>query len=267
TKTSDKTDIAHPLFVDYEEHIGSFYQESPVHRPGLGRGVLQLARIKVSCQSIEPVKDVQVKVQEISPEQGQLRGLPFHVQRMNDNTPPYQRLTTFAKDQEEYFDVVGYARFMMNTGQLHFRRIDGVEGVFNDAPCDVLVRITGLGIDKIDRWFQVWVDQNNNLRVIQATASQVSLLQKGTGATLKIKYTDEAANRRFMRFEGDGGPCTWYLEIVNESPDIDAQEVEIKVESCDQITNPLSPRTRSAAFTPVGIALTFERGGQARTIR
>jgi hypothetical protein len=84
---------------------------------------------------------------------------------------------------------------------------------------------------------------------------------------LKIKYTDEAANRRYMRFEGNRGPCTWYLEILNESINTDAQEVEIKVESCDQIPDLLSPHARTAAFTHIGIPLTFERGGQTRTIR
>jgi hypothetical protein len=161
-----ETTIPQPIVVSYEEKTGSFYQESPVHRPGLGRGILQLARIKVSGDRIEPVHDVQVKIHEIIPEQDHLRGLPFHLQRMNDNTPPYQRSTVFAKDQEEYFDVVGYARFMMSTGQLNFRRIDGVDGVFNDAPCDVLIRVTGLGIDRIDRRFRVWVDTDNNLRMI-----------------------------------------------------------------------------------------------------
>lgn len=258
------TDITPPLSVEYEEHAGSFYQESPIHRPGFGKGVLQIARIKVIGKRIEPVQDVQVKVQEIIPEQEQIYGLPFHAQRMNDNIQPYQRATTFSKDQEEYFDVVGYERLIVSTGRLHFRRIDGVDGAFNDEPCHMLIRITALGIDKIDRWFRVWVDENNNLRMIQATAPQ---LQQGIGATLKIKYTDEAANRRFMRFEGNGGPCTWYLEIVNESPDTDAQDVEIKVESCDQIPDLLNPHIRTAAFMPVGIVLPFERGGQTRTIR
>jgi hypothetical protein len=86
-------------------------------------------------------------------------------------------------------------------------------------------------------------------------------------AILRIKHTDEAANRRYMRFEGNRGPCTWYLEIVNEFPDIDAQDVEIKVESYDQIVNLVSPRDRTGAFTLVGIVLAFERGGNTRTIR
>jgi hypothetical protein len=182
----DETAIPQPLAVIYEEHTGSFYHESPIHRPGLGRGMLQLARIKVVGNRMEPVQDVQVKIHEIIPEQEQLRGLPFHAQRMNDNTEPYQRSTVFAKDQEEYFDVVGYARFMISTGQLHFRRIDGVDGVFNDAPCHVLVRITGLGINKIDRRFRVWVDAGNNLRMVLAEAPLPYTPQQPAMAAPKI---------------------------------------------------------------------------------
>lgn len=91
---------------------------------------------------------------------------------------------------------------------------------------------------------------------------------KGSTASLKIKYTDDAANHRYMRFQGSGGGvCAWYLEIVNESPDTDVQDVEVKVESCDQIPDLFSPHTRTPAFTSVGIVLAFERGGQMRTIR
>jgi hypothetical protein len=102
---------------------------------------------------------------------------------------------------------------------------------------------------------------------IHSDAARPDVSAKGSTATLRIKYTDEAANRRYMRFAGDGGACTWYLEIVNESHDIDAQDVEIKVESYDQIPDLLSPHTRTGAFTPVGIILAFERGGNTRSIR
>lgn len=88
-------------------------------------------------------------------------------------------------------------------------------------------------------------------------------------AELKIRSVEGVGNAvgRYMRFEGNGGTCTWYLEIINESHNSDAQDVEIKVESLDQIVDILNPHNRTGAFMQVGIALTFERGGQARTIR
>ena len=89
---------------------------------------------------------------------------------------------------------------------------------------------------------------------------------KGSEEILNIKYTDGAVNRGFMRFEGNGNVCTWYLEIVNESPDTDARDVEIKVEAYDQIPDLLSPHAQTGAFTQVGIVLAFERGGNTRTI-
>jgi hypothetical protein len=154
-----------PLKVEYEERVGSYYQEDPVFHKGLGNGIIQIARIKVVCTRVEPISYVQVKVQRVVPEQKGLHGLPFHVQRMNDNTKPYQRYTVFTKDQEEYFDVVGYARFMMTTGQLHLRRIDGAEGNFNVEPCEIFIRITALGIDSLEYCFKVWVDEHNGLRM------------------------------------------------------------------------------------------------------
>jgi hypothetical protein len=154
-----------PLKVEYEERVGSYYQEDHVFHQGLGDGILQIARIKVVCTRLEPISDVQVKVQRVVPEQKGLHGLPFHVQRMNDNTKPYQRSTVFTKDQEEYFDVVGYARFILSTGQLHLRRIDGAKGSFDVEPCEIFIRITGLGIDSLEYCFEVWVDEHNDLRM------------------------------------------------------------------------------------------------------
>jgi hypothetical protein len=162
-----------PLKVEYKEGVGAFYQETPIHRPGLGQGILQLVRIKVIGQRVEPVNDVQVKVQRINPEQPGLHGLPFHVQRMNDNIQPYQRSTVFAKNQEEYFDVVGYARFMLSTGELHFRRIDTASGTFHVEPCDVFIRITGLGIESLEHCFHVWIDNDNNLQMRWCDDSEI----------------------------------------------------------------------------------------------
>jgi len=160
------TDLAHKsvrLTVEYDEGQGSFYQESPIHRPGLGRGVLQLYRLRV--RSLLPVNDVQVKAQRVIPEQQDLLGLPCHLQRMNDNVQPSSRSTTFTKGQEEYFDIAGYARFMLHTGDLHLRRIDGAAGHIAEEPCNLLVRVTGMGIDPIDRWFRLEIDSNNNLHM------------------------------------------------------------------------------------------------------
>lgn len=159
------------LTVEYDEGRGSFYQESPIHRPGLGKGILQLYRIRV--RSLLPVNDVQVKVQSVIPEQRDLHGLPCHVQRMNDNVQPFSRSTTFTKGQEEYFDIAGYAKFMLQTGDLHLRRIDGAAGHIAEEPCNLLVRVTGMGIDPIDRWFRLEIDRNNNLHM--------SLLQQCPG--------------------------------------------------------------------------------------
>lgn len=153
------------LIVEYEEGKGSFYQESPIQKPGLGKGTLQLCRIKVQGNRLVPVEDVQVKVQQVLPIQDNLHGLPCHIQRMNDNVPPYSRSTVFAKGQEEYFDVLGYAQFMMNTGELHIRRIDGAPNNIDEEPCEVLIRITGKGIEPIDGWFRVWIDSHNNLHM------------------------------------------------------------------------------------------------------
>lgn len=177
------------LTVEYDEGRGSFYQESPIHRPGLGKGVLQLYRIRV--RSFLPVNEVQVKAQRIIPGQQNLHGLPCHLQRMNDNVQPFSRSTVFPKGQEEYFDIVGYERFMLHTGDLHLRRIDGAAGHIAEEPCDLLVRVTGMGIDPIDRWFRLEIDSNNDLHM--------SLLQQGpdnvSEASEFISMEDAKADR------------------------------------------------------------------------
>jgi hypothetical protein len=135
--------------------------------------------------------------------------------------------------------------------------------------------VTGRAIDNWVFWgglvaLLAWgaflvVSYRNRQAAAKANESHISA--KESKATLRIKCTDGAANRRYMRFEGDRVVCTWYLEIVNESDDIEVQDVEVKVESYDQIPDLLSPHTQTGAFTPVGIILAFERGGNTRSIR
>jgi hypothetical protein len=146
---------------------GTYYQEDEIVQPGFGRGTMQLIRLSLTGKQKEPIENLQVKVTKIVPEQPGLRGVPFNLQRMNNNVAPYQYTTVLVMDQEEYFDVVSYSRFMLSTGQLSFRRIDQVSGEFDHVPCDVFVQITGADIRTIERCFRIWIDQlGNNLRMI-----------------------------------------------------------------------------------------------------
>lgn len=112
------------------------------------------------------LEDVQVKVQKIEPVQVNLHGLPCHIQRMNDGTLPFSRTMTLSKGQEEYFDLVGYSNFLVNSaGELHLRRIDGAVGIIENSPCEVLIRITAKGIVPFERWFRVWIDSHNLLNM------------------------------------------------------------------------------------------------------
>ena len=74
-------------------------------------------------------------------------------------------------------------------------------------------------------------------------------------------------NGQDIRFEGkDGAIQTCYLEIHNASPDIDAEEVEVRVEAYDLISDLLHPRVETKFLARANVSLMFENGGYTRTI-
>ena len=169
-----KKDKDQPLLLDYAEGIVSFLHKFPVHAPGLGRGEGQLARILVTGNRIDPVEDVQVKVVSISPSDHGVGGLPFYLHRMNDNVFPFQRSAVFSQNQEEYFDVAQYGKHILDTGQLEFCRIDRVSGVFHQYPCTIEILITGKGIRGQKRSYRIWIDDNNDLRMVNVQCHETN---------------------------------------------------------------------------------------------
>lgn len=87
--------------------------------------------------------------------------------------------------------------------------------------------------------------------------------EDGQLANLEIRMEHEHA----MRFEGpEGRTHACYLEVRNVSPQTDAEDVEVKVESRDKIDDLLHPMTKTDLYIQSDVILSFERGGQTRRI-
>lgn len=162
-------ELPSPLKIEYQEGLGSYFQEYPTRRAGLGDGVGQLVRIKVSHESPASIDNVQVKVQNVVPPRS-IKGIPFHLHRMNDNplpgSPiPFQAFTNLAHKQEEYFDVATHSKFLMSTGTLEFNCIDGKAREIEEYPAEILIRVTGKDVKMVERRFRIDVDDQNNLRM------------------------------------------------------------------------------------------------------
>lgn len=87
-----------------------------------------------------------------------------------------------------------------------------------------------------------------------------------TRPILEIKIANVLSGEEII-FEGqDGAIQTCYLEIHNTSSEVDAEDVEVKVETYDQIPDLLQPRVQTQLLARANVSLMFENGGYARTI-
>ncbi len=168
-------ELPSPLKIEYQEGLGSYFQEYPTRRAGLGDGAGQLVRIKVSHESPASIDNVQVKVQNVVPLRS-IKGIPFHLHRMNDNPPagspvPFQAFTNLAHKQEEYFDVATHSKFLMSTGILEFNCIDGKAREIEEYPAEILIRVTGKDVKMVERRFRIDVDDQNNLKMSMLSES------------------------------------------------------------------------------------------------
>lgn len=83
---------------------------------------------------------------------------------------------------------------------------------------------------------------------------------------LEIKIAN-VLNGEAIVYEGqDGAIQACYLEIHNASPEIDAEDVEVKLETYDRIPDLLHPKVETDLLTRSNVSLMFENGGYARTI-
>jgi hypothetical protein len=155
-----------PLKIDYQNGVGAYFHEYRAQRPGLGEGIGQLVRIKVSHERPTSIDDVQ-EVQEIIPPQN-IQGVPFHLHRMNDNPLPYQAFhasINLAHRQEEYFDVATYSKFKLNTSVLEFNCIDGKTRQMDEYPAQIVIRVTGKDVQMAECRCTIDVDEQDNLKM------------------------------------------------------------------------------------------------------